>query len=107
MFRDTIAIIKKGISKGVEWHKFQLCSTFQWGVMNAKRDLIKMPYCSPWFPARNGKSRFRSNSMSSEVYLKGSIRNDTNFSFIHLPMRSYECGKTTVDYNIKVIKNIS
>ena len=36
-------IIGKGISRGAEWHKFQLRSSFQRGVMSEKRNLTKTP----------------------------------------------------------------
>ena len=74
MFRDTIAIIKKGISKGVEWHKFQLCSNFQWGVMNAKRDWIKLPYYSYVQTMVFGQKRKISISVTQHVIRKGMKR---------------------------------
>ena len=36
--KDTIV---KGISRGAEWTKFQLHSTFQWGIMSAERNRIE------------------------------------------------------------------
>ena len=37
-----------GMSGGVEWHKFQLPSTFQSGVRRVERNLTKTPDYSPW-----------------------------------------------------------
>ena len=53
--------IGKGISRGAEWCKFQLHSTFQRGVRGPQRMtsiLVKMPDYSPWFSARNRESDF-------------------------------------------------
>ena len=49
-------IIGKGISRGAEWCKFQLRSTFHFGVKGPQRKSsisVKMPYYSPWFSAKN------------------------------------------------------
>ena len=50
--KDTI---RKGISRGAEWRKFQLHSTFQRGVKRPQRMSrisVKTPYYSPWFSAK-------------------------------------------------------
>ena len=39
--KDTIG---KGISRGAEWYKFHLRSTYQWEVVSTERHFIKTPY---------------------------------------------------------------
>ena len=50
--------IGKGISRGAEWRKFQLHSTFHFGVNGPQRMTsisAKTPYYSPWFSGQNLK----------------------------------------------------
>ena len=50
-----IRIIGKSISRGAEWRKFQLYSTFHLGVKGPQRMTsisAKTPYYSPWFLAK-------------------------------------------------------
>ena len=47
--------MRKRISIGAEWSKFQLRSTFHFGVKGPQKMtsiLVKTPYYSPWFLAR-------------------------------------------------------
>ena len=79
--KDTMG---KGISRGAEWHKIQLHSTFHFrekGAQTMTSILVKTPYYSPWFSAKIWKFLLRQKKIPSERASQEG-QNGANFSSI-------------------------
>ena len=84
---------------GGGWRKFQLRSTFHFGVKGPQRMSsisVKTPYYSPWFSAKNWKYRFREIRISSERASQGE-QSGANFSSIST-RKLVECVLLNTDF---------